>query len=90
MNSLIHSSGPTVTPSPTDLATLLGMLLQFGHPSLAHIQAGWHCSVEFFCHGKGVEFKIRSDYGHPTPESAVQTCLDRMHTSLKQLGVQTP
>ena len=90
MSSLVPSSSPVATKSATDLSTLLTLMLQYGHPALYHLQSGWHCSCEFFCHGKGVEFKVRSDFGHQTPEIAAHTCLERMYDSLNQIGVKLP
>ena len=90
MNNLVPSSSPVATKSGTDLSTLLALMLQYGHPALSHLQSGWNCSCEFFCHGKGVEFRVRSGFGHQTPEIAAQICLERMYDSLDQLGVKLP
>ena len=45
---------------------------------------------KFFCQGKWVEFKVRSDFGHATAKIAARTCLERMYESLNQLGVKIP
>ena len=63
-------------------------LCEYGKPRLTSFGNGrWHCAIDVFCNGKGVEFKIASEFGEPSMVDAVRSCISRLHDALKSLGV---
>lgn len=58
-----------------------------GDCSVSFIKDGWHCRVEMNVNATGVQFKVASEFNHKTPGIAADTCIERMVTALKTLGV---
>lgn len=71
---------------PLTLSAMLDRLLRYGHPRLSHIDSGWYCKIEMYVGDKGVDFKIASDFGHPTPEAAARETIERLAKTLQTLG----
>lgn len=68
-----------------------GMLkmCEYGKPRVWSQGNGeWYCSLEMFVQGKGVEFKVASDYNHPSMLDAIKVCYERLEKALSDLGVQ--
>lgn len=77
---------------PAYAYTLEGYLLnlcRFGKPRLCSQANGkWYCAIDMFVEGKGVEFKIASEFGEPSMLEAVRVCYDRLIKALKDLGLE--
>ncbi|XUU60655.1 hypothetical protein ACRAQ6_14015 [Erythrobacter sp. HA6-11] len=74
----------------SDLRQMLLKLAEIGQPSVSKTERGrWHCSVTFPA-PEGVTAKVRSDFDHPTPEAALQCCIDRLGGLQDMLSVPTP
>jgi len=73
------------------LDDILQELCRYGKPRLSNTgsigQQEWYCNMEMFAQGKGVEFKIASDFKHSTPTEAALICYERMVAALETLGV---
>ncbi len=61
-----------------DLVLLLNKLALYGKPRLGVFDKGWHCVIDLFATGKGVEFKVASEFGHQSPLSATLECIERL------------
>lgn len=70
-----------------DLEEGLLRLCSYGKPSVSRMSEGWHCDITMFVQGKGVEFKIRSEFNEKSPRAAVRICYERLETALRDLGV---
>lgn len=69
-----------------DLEGGLKKLCEYGKPRLSSQGNGqWYCSLDMYVQGKGVEFKIASDFTHPSMLEAVQICYERLEKVLKDL-----
>ena len=68
-----------------NLEEILAELCKYGEPILHKLDDGWICRVDFFVTGAGVQFKVGSDYDHPTPLEAAQVCFDRVKEALNKL-----
>lgn len=70
-----------------DLSTdeALDRLCKYGEPRLSKHGAGWHCALDVFVTGEGVDFKVRTGFDEPTPNVAVRTCLGLLILAIKKL-----
>ncbi len=68
----------------TDLQEILLALSAFGHPNVYSNEDGWLVSVDMHVAAAGTSFKIRSEFGRPTPLAAAQQCATRVQETLKQ------
>jgi hypothetical protein len=69
-----------------DLCEALKYLCNYGNPRVSRINGGWCSSMDMFVSGKGVEFEIKSEFNHKTPEKAVEQVIERMVDALKKLA----
>lgn len=69
-----------------DLEQLLLHLNQFGKPRVFRMAHGWHCSCQMFVHAKGADVEINSEFDHPTPTLAAQTCFDRVSAVVRDIS----
>lgn len=83
---------PAIIEKFTKINTIeegLELLCQFGNPRLSRIgkqdKADWYCNIDMFVTGKGVEFKVASDFDCKTPVAAVNQCCERLKETLKSL-----
>jgi len=77
--------------SPTDCETILIRLLQFGAPRVSYTNGGWYASLEMRTAVHGAEFKVKSDFHHSSPSSALHQLVERVNQSLKAaLGQAAP
>lgn len=75
-----------MTEGQYTLEWLLDEMSKFGRPRLSRMDDGnWHAAVELNVTGSGVDFKIRSDFRHPTHLEAATVCYERMCESLTLL-----
>lgn len=75
------------TQPAQSLEVMLHALSRYGKPYLSHTGKGWHCSLEMYVGAQGVEFKIRTDFKHPTPSAAAEECCRRLDKVLVGMGV---
>lgn len=76
-------------PNPS-LEVLLKALSVYGRPSLSIVDKGWHCWVSMYVSSKGIEFKVSSEFNHPTPISATTECFTRLQKALIDLEKPQP
>ena len=63
-------------------------LCEYGKPRLASQGNGeWYCAIEMYVQGKGVDFKIASDFGCKSPQASISECIERLQKALKDLGL---
>ena len=67
------------------LGGYLQAMEMFGHPKLSKLKDGWHSWIQVFVSGKGVEFEVKSDYGHKSPIDATRECSERLVKALNQI-----
>ncbi len=64
----------------------LEYLSRYGRPRVSKLSEGWHCSVEVFVTGPGVQFEVKTGFNHATPRDAAALCCDRLNAALKGLS----
>lgn len=74
----------------SSLEELLLALSKYGRPSLSVVSQGWHCWVTMHVSSKGIEFKVSSEFDHPSPMSATIECYARLGKALKDLESYQP
>jgi hypothetical protein len=77
---------PSIEMHEKSIEVLFEQMVKYGKPRL-HCLDGleWVCVCEIFVTGKGIDFKISSDYKCTTPLNAVQQCYDRMMEALNSI-----
>lgn len=72
-----------------NLEQLLQELSKYGNPRVSKMKSGWYAAVDMFVVGRGVEFKIDSEFksDHVT---AAKECLDRVYAALTSLKDKMP
>ena len=68
------------------LETILDDLSKFGNPRLSKLASGWYCSMEMFIQGRGIEFKVASEFGNSTAKQAALVCSERMYMALRDVS----
>lgn len=68
------------------LEALLGEMSWYGYPRLNRFESGWHCSIDVFVSGAGVEFKVASEFKHPTARAAAEECSGRLEAALASIS----
>lgn len=69
---------------------LLRQLTDVGQPRIARMKEGaWHANVDFPA-PEGVTAKVASDFDHPTPDEALQCCIDRLGGLRDMISVPSP
>ena len=84
------SSGLTVIdssfrPQHHELEEILLELSRYGQPRLRKMSDGWYCSIEVFVTGKGVEFKVSSDFDDKAPKDAAVKCYELLLKAIQQI-----
>lgn len=70
----------------SQLEEMLLALAKYGEPRLVHDGRGWYCCVEMYVTASGVNFKVASEFGRPTPMSAAIQCASRLDRALSDIG----
>ncbi len=87
MNNIVNISK---TEAQSDLSTLEEVLHDFtkyGRPRLQCMDdLTWYCAIEIFVTGKGIDFKIASDFKQKTPLNAAQQCHERMRDAMRDIS----
>lgn len=65
-------------------------LNRYGHPRVSHHGNGWFASVELFISSEGTNVDVKSEFGHPTPDSAVTQLEQRLRAMLRDLQSLPP
>lgn len=68
------------------LEELLLALAKYGKPRLSHDGSGWYCAVEMYVSSSGVDFKVASEFGRPSPIGAAMQCASRLDKALSDIG----
>lgn len=71
------------------LVECLAELEKYGNPKLSKDGGTWYCGINVFVHGKGTEFKVRSDFTHKTHFAAANLCYSRLLAELKRIKETT-
>jgi len=73
------------------LEQTLDELSKYARPYLnQHEDNTWSCSAVLRVNVKGSDFKVRSDFNHPTATAAASTCLCRVRAMLKDIHKMAP
>jgi len=72
------------TPEEYDTDSLLAAAASIGDSSLYKLPTGWSFTVEIPTALAGAQFKVRSEFGHPTARSAILECIQRVKEALKK------
>lgn len=80
------SAAQHIPDSGLSLEELLLQLSKFGKPRVSHTGDGWYAALEMYVGREGVDFKIASDFGAPSPLRAVEQCAQRMKKALAALA----
>lgn len=67
------------------LEVCLEELAKYGEPRLSKCDKGWHCSIDVFVTGEGVEFKVRTDFRQKTPTDAANNCYALLMKALEKI-----
>lgn len=92
------ASPPVVPPAPPsaqkvdNLSHTLMALNKVGAPRLRWSAAfeSWHATIEMFTSVAGASIDVKSEYGHKTPDAAVQELHERVVNALRFLGRDMP
>ena len=77
-----------VTGNMLALEECLLKLCEYGNPRLSCTGNGqWYCALDMFVQGKGVEFKVASDFREVSMQHAVNACYERLMKALADLGL---
>lgn len=68
------------------LEEMLLELAKYGKPRLSHDGDGWYCAVEMYVSASGVDFKVASEFGRPSPIAAARQCAQRLDKALSDIG----
>jgi hypothetical protein len=69
-----------------DIEASLNELCKYGKPRLFSFGNNqWHCTLEAFVQGKGIDFKVSSEFNHPGFRS-YQCLLFSVRKSIERLG----
>lgn len=68
------------------LERMLLALAKYGKPRISHTGSGWHCAVDMYVSASGVDFKVASEFGMPSPISAATQCASRLDKALRDIG----
>jgi hypothetical protein len=71
-------------PDVAETDTLLALAGKTGETILYRLSSGWRCSIELPTVLAGAQFKVGSEFGHPTARSAIIECLARVKEALKK------
>lgn len=71
-------------PDVADTDALLDLAGKTGETSLHRLSSGWRCSIELPTVLAGAQFRVGSEFGHPTARSAIIECLARVKEALKK------
>lgn len=77
-----RGAGPTVPDG--SLESLLKQLTLFGKPRLSYMGDGWYSSIDMHVVAAGSEFKVASEFKHPSGLAAARQCAERVVEVLKQ------
>ena len=75
-----------MVPTMADLEQLLLQVNHYGKPHLWRTDRGWFCKVDMFVQAKGAGVEIQSEFDHPTPSLAAQTCLERVSAVVRDIS----
>lgn len=89
MNFLSPHAKAAVLADADSLETLLDVMQKYGRPRVAMLDGGWCCIVDMRVASVGTEFKIASEFGHPSPRAAAEQCAQRMQQTLRDLARTT-
>lgn len=66
----------------------MSKLCEYGKPRLSyHGNGNWYCALEMYVQGRGVEFKVASEFDHKSMQLAISCCIERLQKALKDLGL---
>lgn len=63
-------------------------LSRWGYPRLSKQKTGWYCKIEVTVTPKGVDFEVGSEFGLHNMQIAVEQCLERLKTAVKELSLE--
>ena len=63
----------------------LEILCIYGKPLMWLGDSGWICMIEMFVTGKGIDFKIKSEYFKTDLRDAINNCCERLKEALQSL-----
>ena len=87
MNNIVVIKTQVAQPDLTTLDDVLSDFVKYGRPRLQCMDSmKWYCAIEVFVTGKGIEFKVESDFKQPTPLSAARQCHYRMLDALRDIA----
>ncbi len=74
------------TSTPVQLEDILLALAKYGEPRLSLQSNGWYCVINMRVTSVGVEFKVASEFGNPTPNAAAAECCQRVEQTLQDIS----
>ncbi len=72
-------------PEEKSIEACLLELEKYGNPWLAKQKSGWFTSIDVFVTGEGVEFEVKSDFGHAKPKDALNQCFSRLVIAIRDI-----
>lgn len=88
MNNIVNFQKDDAHPDLTTLESALNCMTKYGRPKLYCMDdMTWYCTIEVFVTGKGVDFKVASDFKQKTPLNAAQQCHERLRAAMKDVVV---
>lgn len=87
MNDISTLPGTGAQPNLTTLEGVLQDLTKYGRPRLSCMDdMTWYCSIEVFVTGKGIDFKVASDFKQKTPLNAAHQCHERVRDVMRDIS----
>lgn len=91
MNNIISLDKADAQANLTTLEDLLRDFTKYGRPRLqCRDDMTWYCTIEIFITGKGIDFKVSSDFKQTTPLNAAQQCHERMRDAMRDISNKVP
>lgn len=89
MNNIVNLSRAEAQPNLTTLEGILLDFTRYGRPRLQCMDdMTWYCAIDILVTGKGIDFKVASDFKQKTPLNAAQQCHERMRDAMRNISDQ--
>jgi len=86
VSALALTNPPKIDREGDDLEAILHQLQSYGEPRCVMLNNGWYCAVDMYVSAIGANFKVASEFSHPTPRAAAQECRKRVLATLESMG----
>jgi hypothetical protein len=87
MGNIVALESKRVWLEESYLEDVLKEMTKYGKPRLFYMgDNNWHCALDMFVTGTGVEFKIGTSFKEPSATEATKKCISLMYSALTELN----